>query len=340
MFKAITRWQALVLGATLFGCAPPPDPEPSVDLVEGDLTSGGVYVLKAVNSGKCVDVTGNVTTSGALIEQWDCNGQKNQQFKFTAVSTGVYEVRPMNGTTQCVDVYQSSTANGGVIDQWSCNGHTSQRWKVLSTSTSGQFQLQALNSGKCAEVTGGSTTRGAKLQQNTCASTKTYQRFTFSTVSSGGGTGGSGGSTGSGGSGGTGGSTGSLVWRKANLTYFTSYPDPNSEECIKYNGCMWAGQFAFVSGTQSKTWVESHNIAAVHEKDAAKYALKTLRLKQGTHQIDVVVYDECADSDCSGCCTENASQNGYNFLIDIEENTAARFGTNDGTVDWACLNCN
>jgi hypothetical protein len=130
------------------------------------------------------------------------------------------------------------------------------------------------------------------------------------------------------------------VWRKANLTNFTSYPDPGSEECIKFNGCMWAGQFAFVSGTQSKSWVMSHNIAAVHEKDANTYKLKTLRLKQGSKQIDVVVYDECADSDCSGCCTENAHQNGLNFLIDIESFTMDRFGTGDGIVDWACVDCN
>jgi hypothetical protein len=338
MIKRLATWQTLALGITLLGCSPP-DPEPGSDLVEGDLTSGGVYVVKSVNSGKCVDVTGNLATSGALIEQWDCNGQKNQQFKFTATSNG-YEVRPMNGTTQCLDVFQASLVNGGVIDQWSCNGHTSQRWKVLTTSTSGQFELQAVNSGKCLDVINSSTARGAKLQQNTCGA-KANQRFTFSTVS-GGGTGGTGGSSGggTGGSSGTGGSTGGLTWRKANLTFFTSYPDPGSAECIQFNGCMWAGQFAFVNGTQSKSWVAAHNIAAVHEKDAAKYALKTLRLKQGTHQIDVTVYDECADSDCSGCCTENASQNGYNFLIDIEENTAARFGTNDGTVDWACLNCN
>ncbi|HXU82477.1 MAG TPA: hypothetical protein VN914_13840, partial [Polyangia bacterium] len=134
-------------------------------------------------------------------------------------------------------------------------------------------------------------------------------------------------------------SGGSLVWKKANLTWFTSYPDPNSEECIKFNGCMWAGQFAFVDGTQPKSWVMAHNIAAVHEKDANTYKLKTLRLKQGTHQIDVTVYDECADSDCSGCCTQNATQNGLNFLIDIESFTADRFGVNDGIVDWACLDC-
>ena len=103
---------------------------------------------------------------------------------------------------------------------------------------------------------------------------------------------------------------------------------------------MWAGQFAFVSGTQSESWVMSHNIIAIHEKDAGTYKLKTLRLRQGTKQIDAKVYDMCSDSDCSGCCTENATQNGLNFLIDVEKYTKARFGTGEGIVDWACLDCN
>lgn len=128
-----------------------------------------------------------------------------------------------------------------------------------------------------------------------------------------------------------------LVWRTANLTNFTSYPDPGSEECIKYSGCEWAGQFAALSSKMPESWVSANNIAAVHSKDFAKYKLKTLRLRQGTKQIDVKVYDECADSDCSGCCTANSKSTG--FLIDIESYTAARFGTSDGIVEWVCLDC-
>jgi hypothetical protein len=129
-------------------------------------------------------------------------------------------------------------------------------------------------------------------------------------------------------------------WRKANLTNFTSYPAPNSEECREYNGCTWAGQFAFVDGKKSKNWVKAHNIVAVHERDANRYALKTLRLKKGSDTIDVKVYDECADSDCDGCCTENANEGGIHFLIDIEKYTMQRFGHGDGVVQWKCLDCN
>jgi hypothetical protein len=133
--------------------------------------------------------------------------------------------------------------------------------------------------------------------------------------------------------------TDSGTWNKANLTNFTSYPAPGSAECIQYNGCQWAGQFAFVNGQQSEQWVRDHNIIALHEKDAPTYKLKTLHLRQGSRAIDATVYDLCADSDCSGCCTRNARQNGLSFLIDIEKYTMRRFGSGDGIVEWQCADC-
>jgi hypothetical protein len=133
---------------------------------------------------------------------------------------------------------------------------------------------------------------------------------------------------------------GGLVWRHANLTNFESYPAPDSDECREFNGCTWEGQFAFVDGKQSENWVMMHNILAVHSRDANTYKLKTLRLKQGSKQIDAVVYDMCSDSDCDGCCTQNANAGGVGFLIDIEKYTMQRFGSGDGVVDWACVDCN
>ena len=65
------------------------------------------------------------------------------------------------------------------------------------------------------------------------------------------------------------------VWNKANLTWYTSWPDPGSEECIEYNGCTWAGYFAGLENQQTEEWVREHNIIAVHEKDWGKYKLKT-----------------------------------------------------------------
>lgn len=131
---------------------------------------------------------------------------------------------------------------------------------------------------------------------------------------------------------------GDTVWNKANLTWYTSWPEPGSEECEDYNGCSWAGWFAGLEDQQTEEWVSEHNIIAVHEKDWNTYKLKTFRLRKNGHIIDAVVYDMCADSDCDGCCTKNAGKVG--FLIDIESYTRARFNNyGSGTVEWTCLDC-
>lgn len=131
------------------------------------------------------------------------------------------------------------------------------------------------------------------------------------------------------------------VWNKANLTWYISWPDPGSEECVVYNGCEWSGYFAALSDQQTEEWVREHNIISIHEKDFGKYKLKTFRLRQNDRTIDAVVYDKCADSDCDGCCTKNAGELG--FLIDIESYTCERLsGTKDGcdgVIEWTCLNC-
>ena len=131
------------------------------------------------------------------------------------------------------------------------------------------------------------------------------------------------------------------VWNKANLTWYISWPDPGSEECVVYNGCQWAGYFAGLEDQQTEEWVSQHNIISIHEKDWNKYKLKTFRLRQNGRSIDAVVYDKCADSDCDGCCTQNAGTLG--FLIDIESYSCERFSGKkdacDGVVEWICLDC-
>jgi hypothetical protein len=128
-----------------------------------------------------------------------------------------------------------------------------------------------------------------------------------------------------------------LVWRRANLTTFESYPT-SEEECVDFSGCDYAGRFAAVGGKQTLEWVEAHNIIAVHGDDFDTYELKTLRIRDDDgDEIDAVVYDLCSDSDCDGCCTRNSAETG--FLIDMESFTAERFGGEPDIVEWACIDC-
>jgi hypothetical protein len=126
----------------------------------------------------------------------------------------------------------------------------------------------------------------------------------------------------------------SLVWRSANKTTYTSYPDPGSEECIEFNGCTWAGQFAACDGTRPESWVATHNIVAAFP-DFDTLELHDLCLRKGDKRMVVTVLDTCGDSDCNGCCTEN--QGSADELIDIESYTNERWGERDGAIEWADL---
>ena len=116
--------------ATVAACEP--ESLDGVEVVGDAVTSGGVYTLKAVHSGKCVDITGASTSSGANVEQWDCSGHTNQQFRFTDTGGGVYEVRPQNSTTQCLDVWGSSTTNGGNVDQWAWANVNQEQFQLVT----------------------------------------------------------------------------------------------------------------------------------------------------------------------------------------------------------------
>lgn len=125
-----------------------------------------------------------------------------------------------------------------------------------------------------------------------------------------------------------------LTWKSANKTWYESYPDPGSEECIQYNGCTWAGEFAACDGKRPETWVQAHNIvAAFPDFDGLK--LHDLCLRSGDKTIIVTVLDTCGDADCDGCCTRN--QGDAQQLIDLESATNQRFGVEDGRIEWADL---
>ena len=310
----------LALALALAGCVVDEDPATETGAAELVIPTEPTTLVRH-GSGKCLDVYAAGNANGTRINQWTCNGTPAQVFTLEDRGGGTFRFRnPSSG--KCLDVAAGGRANGTKIQLWSCSTSSNQKFEVEDLGN-GYARVRHPASGKCVDVHAASNADGAQVQLWTCNGTSA-QAWTFGT------------------------SAppppppendddDDLTWRTANLTNFTSYPEPGSEECEDYNGCMWAGYFAFVDGQMPLSWVMSHDIAAVHSRDASTYALKTLRIRQGSRQLDVTVYDMCADSDCDGCCTRNASETG--FLIDIEHYTMQRFGSGHGIVEWACLDC-
>jgi hypothetical protein len=130
----------------------------------------------------------------------------------------------------------------------------------------------------------------------------------------------------------------SLNWQDGNETVFESYPPPGSAECIQFSGCMYEGQFQACSKTVSKSWVQSHNIFSVFPSfNSLEYHWVCLKDPGSGQTIAGLALDTCADSDCSGCCTQNLGN--ASLLIDVEINTDQQFtnlGINGGqSVQWA-----
>jgi len=72
----------------------------------------------------CLDITGNRTANGTLIEWWTCNGGGNQQWQ----SVNGQLVNPASG--KCLDDPASNTANGTQLVLWTCNGGLNQQWRL------------------------------------------------------------------------------------------------------------------------------------------------------------------------------------------------------------------
>jgi glucose/arabinose dehydrogenase len=111
-----------------------------------------------VTSGRCLDVVGNVTTPGALVNIFDCVGQANQAWTFTPAG----ELRVYDGT-RCLDVVGQDTTAPAVVQIYSCNGGANQQWRINADGT-----ITGVQSGLCLDVTGAGTANSTPVGLWTC----------------------------------------------------------------------------------------------------------------------------------------------------------------------------
>jgi hypothetical protein len=134
--------------------------------------------LRAMHSGKCVDVSNNSNANGATIQQYDCNGTGAQQWdlvymgsgpKFRGQAGNYYALRKHN-TNMCLDVSAASTENGAQIILWECHGGANQQFLLYNHTRIWDYVFTPvnLNSGKCLDVAGASKENGAWLVQYDC----------------------------------------------------------------------------------------------------------------------------------------------------------------------------
>ncbi len=112
----------------------------------------------AVGSGRCLDVIGQSSASKARVNLYDCKGQANQAWTFTAAG----ELRVYD-PPKCLDVAGQATTSPAVAQIYTCNGGANQKWRLNADGT-----ITGVQSGLCLDVTGAGTANGTLVGLWTC----------------------------------------------------------------------------------------------------------------------------------------------------------------------------
>ncbi|MEU6879922.1 non-reducing end alpha-L-arabinofuranosidase family hydrolase [Streptomyces sp. NPDC046712] len=159
-------------------------PKPAYTAVMNALKSGsgttpvkptdGTGEIKGVASGRCIDIPDSATANGTRAQLWDCSGQANQRWTYTAAK------QLKVSDDKCLDAKSKGTTNGTPVVIWDCNGGANQQWNISTNGT-----ITGVQSGLCLDAVGAATANGTKIQLYACASVNN-QKWTASSGTGGG----------------------------------------------------------------------------------------------------------------------------------------------------------
>ncbi|MEU3316832.1 non-reducing end alpha-L-arabinofuranosidase family hydrolase [Streptomyces sp. NPDC006662] len=124
----------------------------------GGATGGtGTGAVKGVASGRCIDIDNSSTANGTQAQLWDCNGQTNQRWTYTAgKQLTVYG-------DKCLSALADGTANGTAAVIADCTGGPGQQWNLNTDGT-----ISGVQSGLCLDAVGGGTANRTRIQLYSC----------------------------------------------------------------------------------------------------------------------------------------------------------------------------
>lgn len=111
------------------------------------------FNMRLKHSGKCLETPGpQWTESGAILQQWDCNGNLNQWWRLIPAGDGYYQIAgTFRNRYKCLDLAGYSNSNGAYIKQYNCHGKDNQLWRLRDMGN-GYYQIISKHSGKCLDI--------------------------------------------------------------------------------------------------------------------------------------------------------------------------------------------
>ena len=123
---------------------------------------GGVYTVQNKTSNLNMEVLGSAITNGANIQQNTPAQSANQQFLFTHLGDGVYEIMAIH-SLKLVDVNDRQVADSANVQQWQNSSSANQQF-IITDAGAGYYKLIAKYSGRIVDVAGASTATRANIQ--------------------------------------------------------------------------------------------------------------------------------------------------------------------------------
>ncbi|HEV2645664.1 MAG TPA: RICIN domain-containing protein [Acidobacteriaceae bacterium] len=136
--------------------------------------ANGTYKIVDLNSGLAMDVKGNGTANGSVVQQYAYHGATNEQWKVTNLGGNIYQIIGVQ-SGRALEVTGAGTANGTGIDIYNYTGATNQQWALTSTG-GGNFRLTPQNAtGSSMDVLHSGTANGNLLEIYTYNGGKSQQ---------------------------------------------------------------------------------------------------------------------------------------------------------------------
>ena len=161
MLLSMSRWRTALLVLVIVAAV-----LPWVGSRPAAAATGSTVV--GVASGRCLDVIGNGRTARTGVNIYDCIGQENQAWTYTAAG----ELRVYD--SMCLDVAGQDTTAPARVQIYGCNGGANQRWQINANGT-----ITGVQSGLCLDVTGRQTANSTVVGMWTCNG-QTNQKWTTS----------------------------------------------------------------------------------------------------------------------------------------------------------------
>ncbi len=113
---------------------------------------GGLYTVRALHSGRYINVAGSGTANGTNLHQWN-NGTPNgdEKWRITNNGDGTYTfIAAVNGLA--LDLAEGKVANGQNVQCWTSNGTGAQKWVLYRSNVQADFYGPSISNIQVTEV--------------------------------------------------------------------------------------------------------------------------------------------------------------------------------------------